>query len=96
MIQIKSEKENLKIIYLFIYLFFKTLIKDKTREKSIAKQIRISQIPSTKNKVPDNGAKNLLMNWQVHQFVRSSKVKTKVRVSNPQQLCLYLGRWIFY
>ena len=62
MIQIKSEKENLKIIYLFIYLFFKTLIKDKTREKSIAKQIRISQIPSTKNKVPDNGAKNLLMN----------------------------------
>ena len=37
----------------------------------------------------------LLMDWQVHQCVPSSKVKIEVRVSYPQRFCLYLGRWIF-
>ena len=34
--------------------------------------------------------------WQVHQFVLSSKIKMKVRVSNSHQNCLYLDKWIFY
>ena len=38
---------------------------------------------------PDEG---MLMDWQVHQFLPSSKVKTEVRVSYPQGLRLYLGR----
>ena len=37
----------------------------------------------------------MLMDWQVYQFVPSSKVKMEVRVLNPQGLCLYLGRWLF-
>ena len=41
-------------------------------------KIRISKLPSTKNKVPDNGAKNLLNDWQVHQIVTSSKIKIEV------------------
>ena len=38
----------------------------------------------------------LLMDWQVHQFVQSSKVKTEVQVSNPHELYLYVSIWIFY
>lgn len=47
---------------------------------------------NVKSLIPITLIKWLLNNWQVYQFVLSSKVKTQVQVSNPRGLCLYLGR----
>ena len=34
---------------------------------------------------------DVLAHWQMYQFVKSSKVKMEVQVSNPQRLWLYLS-----
>ena len=58
------------------------LKKIKLKDKTDCFKIGKCKQSSTKNKVPSNGAKNLLTHWQVYQFVSSSKVLGSLSVES--------------